>query len=143
MRLVKEVKAQARHPIQICVLVWWIVAAVSGLILGPSPNSHLSETTSTLLGSVLLVSATVCLVGSLIRDIVGLALEMWGWAGNCLLFIVYGWVVIAYTPEWKEQLGTAVFFVPFIIGGGWRVAQIGRAQKRLRRINDNEIDPVL
>jgi hypothetical protein len=144
MKLVREVKAQARHPVQICVLAWWILACFLQLIFGAPPSAVvIDHVTQLILLVLLLVSAAVCLAGSLLGDVIlGFALELWGWAGICLLFVIYGVVVVAASNNMQSGM-TAILFPAFIIGGSWRIIQIRHAQRRLRKIERHEIDPLL
>lgn len=143
MKLVKEVKTQAKHPLQISVLAWWILACLAQLVLGAPPSAiALEPGTQLILLVLLLVSSTVCLAGSLIRDVVlGLALELWGWVGICVLFIVYGYVMVTAATDIQTAAG-AIMFPAFIFGGIWRVIQIRKAQRRLRKIARHEIEPL-
>lgn len=143
MKIVKEVKTQAKHPVQIAVLVWWVLACLEQLIVGPPPSSiPIEHTTQLVMLSLLLVSSLVCLAGSLIQDVIlGLALELWGWVGICVLFVIYGYLIVAASPS-MQAAASAVIFPAFIIGGAWRVVQIRMAQKRLKHILRDEIDPL-
>jgi len=91
---------------------------------------------------LLLLSSLVCLVGSLLGDVsLGLALELWGWVGICVLFLIYGAVVVTATAPLSVTL-SAIMFPAFIAGAVWRIIQIRRAQRRLKMIVRHEIEPL-
>lgn len=143
MKVVKETKAQARHPLQLSVLGWWIFACVGQFIFGAPPGSiSFDPITQSILLVLLFVSSIVCLTGSLIRDVpLGFALEKWGWIGVCLLFTLCDIYITIEGESVPIQIAASVF-PAFTLGGGWRAVKIHQAQKRLRQIVDGEVEPL-
>ena len=106
-----------RGPMYVAVIIALWCSGLSMSILGPSPKStisELSEATQNLLALMLVLSSSICVIGSLSGS--RYFLRRWprrrsySWAlsalpiiCSCLAF--YGYAALAHTPNWPSALG--------------------------------------